>query len=155
MDVSETFPTTGLLESQWGEGQQPLTPRLGSFSPLCSVESISNDTRTRIGGLAEFVIHGKDIGDGNRHTCAFVLHLYVTLAQKLKKYSMKFLKYHSSYRHFWLVFILSGLGQVSVAEWSNVQDYSRQLLMIWRSWVRAPGWLTQPTSAWSSKMSTT
>ena len=63
MEVSETFPTTGILESQWGEGQQPLTPRLGSFSPLCSVESISNDTRTRIGGLAEFVIHGKTISN--------------------------------------------------------------------------------------------
>ena len=61
LDVSNTFCTAGVYESQWVHGAALLTPKLGSFSPLCSSDSIAEDHRYKIQGLAELIIHGRTI----------------------------------------------------------------------------------------------
>ena len=58
LEVSSTFYNSGVYESQWVHGAAPLTPKLGSFSPLCSSDSLAEDHRYKIQGLAELIVYG-------------------------------------------------------------------------------------------------
>ena len=57
--MCSTFCGGDVYESQWVHVAPPLKPKLGSFSPLCSSDSVTEDHRYQIQGLAELIIHGK------------------------------------------------------------------------------------------------
>lgn len=59
LELSSVTDGVSQHESRWVQGvAAPLTPKLGSFSPLCSSDSLTDDYRYKIQGLAEFVVYG-------------------------------------------------------------------------------------------------